>query len=196
MCGVPSLKVVQDFKRNQTRRLGKACTGPAPGAVQGDASPAKQAVSPTSSLVCNETLDSPAMGGELERVEDVRNFARSIELPDTFEEIERGRMYAVPMKYGNYPNTQAIVLTDWKAVNWMRQLCTTIKLKVVRHADGKHKVHHGGWLLLPVGTHCLTVQKKRYRHSFRPLVYQFSRQVESCESVQMAREARDAYRTP
>ena len=55
------------------------------------------------------------------------------------------------------------------------------------HIDGKHKIHHGKWMLVTIGTHDLRLDKVKNKitHSFRPLVYQFVKQQESEESVRM-----------
>ena len=55
------------------------------------------------------------------------------------------------------------------------------------HIDGKHKIHHGKWMLVTIGVHDLSFEttKNKVTHSFRPLVYQFVKQQESEESVRM-----------
>ena len=55
------------------------------------------------------------------------------------------------------------------------------------HIDGKHKLHHGKWILVTIGVHDLSLNKDRkmITHSYRPLVYMFSKQHESAESVKL-----------
>lgn len=66
--------------------------------------------------------------------------------------------------------------------------------RYVLHIDGKHKLHHGKWLLVSIGTHdlCLDMQKKKtITHSYRPILYQFVQQQETRESVRMLCETLD-----
>ena len=55
------------------------------------------------------------------------------------------------------------------------------------HIDGKHKLHHGKWMLVTIGVHDLRRKqdRKTITHSFRPLVYMFSKQHETSESVKL-----------
>ena len=59
------------------------------------------------------------------------------------------------------------------------------------HGDGMHKLHYGKWLLLTFGTHCLHYEGKNgttktYTHSFRPLIYLLTKDIESVASVAFA----------
>lgn len=59
------------------------------------------------------------------------------------------------------------------------------------HGDGMHKLHYGKWLLLTFGTHCLHYEgkdgkTKTYTHSFRPLIYLLTKDIESVASVAFA----------
>ena len=53
------------------------------------------------------------------------------------------------------------------------------------HIDGKHKLHHGKWMLVTIGVTVLAYNKdkKKITHNFRPLVYMFVKQHESEESI-------------
>ena len=65
--------------------------------------------------------------------------------------------------------------------------------RFVLHIDGKHKLHHGKWMLVSIGTHDLRFDEatKQLSHSYRPLVYMFVKQQETTESVKMLCEALD-----
>ena len=56
------------------------------------------------------------------------------------------------------------------------------------HGDGKHKLHHGRWVLITFGTHHLKwdSKSKLYRHQFLPLGYLWSQQIESIACVKYA----------
>ena len=55
----------------------------------------------------------------------------------------------------------------------------------VLHIYGKHKLHHGKWMLVTIGVTVLAYNKdkKKITHNFRPLVYMFVKQHESEESI-------------
>lgn len=112
----------------------------------------------------------------MERIATVHAWARSMQLPATLEAMRDNEVYAVPMAYERYPKVSAIVLTAKTQVGWILQLVAHPKRFAV-HVDGKHKLHHGDWLLLTFGTH--VVERRTYAdgnhrpknvHSFRPLV--------------------------
>ena len=60
--------------------------------------------------------DSSPPGEPLDYVCDVRNYAQSIALPHSMDDMDRGRTYAVPMDTSQYPDEQGIILTTWKMV--------------------------------------------------------------------------------
>jgi hypothetical protein len=65
-------------------------------------------------------------------------------------------------------------------IKWMRQLRDN---QFSLHMDGKYKIHHGIWILLSIGTHCLKVvgetKVDKLVTTFVPLVYLFCRNHES-----------------
>ena len=70
-------------------------------------------------------------------------------------------------------------------VGWLLQLLD-LGVRFVWHIDGKHKLHHGKWMLIPIGTHVLARdERKDVVHSFRPTVYLFAKQHETVEAVEM-----------
>ena len=72
--------------------------------------------------------------------------------------------------------------TGPKQIDWIRQLLA-LKFQFVLHMDGKYKLHHGVWILLTIGTHCLKAQGesavKSLGTTFIPLVYLFCKNHES-----------------
>ena len=61
----------------------------------------------------------------------------------------------------------------------------------VLHADGKHKLHHGGWLLITLGTHFLRWDQHNSTLStrFAPLMYLFCKQQETLGAADMLVDA-------
>ena len=82
--------------------------------------------------------------------------------------------------------------TGPKQINWMRQLVER-QDQFVLHMDGKHKLHHGTWVLITLGTHCLRVKGKicttGFTHTFIPLVYLFCLNHESVGACAMLANA-------
>jgi hypothetical protein len=85
------------------------------------------------------------------------------------------KMYTVDLSsvWSQYvePNKQpclATALICKKNVTFIGQL-VRMPRQWQLHGDGKHKLHHGKWILVTFGTHDLTwdVADKQYRHSFR-----------------------------
>ena len=72
-------------------------------------------------------------------------------------------------------------------VSYAYRVCITCLPSIVLHIDGKHKLHHGKWILVSIGCHDIKFDqmKQIVVHSYRPFVYQFVKQQESQESVRM-----------
>lgn len=100
--------------------------------------------------------------------------------------------YAIPMDYHSYPGVEAIFLTCWKFVNWLVQLSSGNMVFVALHIDGKHKLHHGRWIFVALGIHCLGFRSdsKKYTQSFRPLLFMMCKQIETIESIKMMLDVR------
>ena len=90
----------------------------------------------------------------------------------------------MPLDLRDYPCTVAVVLRMRKQVLWIGQL-KEHKFWFVLHVDGKHKLHHGKWILISVGTHAVEYCKERKSivHQFRPLLYMFTKNHESAECI-------------
>ena len=121
---------------------------------------------------------------------DLLNFMRENALPNGVEDMEDGKMYAVDVLadyWHRYPDTIAMALVTQQSVRWVGQL-VELEWSWALHGDGKHKLHHGRWILMTFGTHCLRwdANCKTYRHTFIPLIYIFSKQHETIESVQLS----------
>ena len=64
----------------------------------------------------------------------------------------------------------------------MRQLVHDFEGMFVLHVDGKHKLHHGKWILITLGTHmlkCVGTHKFKLGTTFVPLIYLMCLQHES-----------------
>ena len=129
---------------------------------------------------------------------------------------ELNALWAIPCQYEQFPETEGICLTGNTQLKWIGQ-CVRSKVRfvisipyradIVRiltyrctsshryalHIDGKHKLHHGKWIMVSIGCHDIRFDKHRNRivHSYRPMVYQFVKQQESRESVKMLCTALD-----
>ena len=108
-------------------------------------------------------------------------------LPGTVAAIPTKNLLTIPMNYDLYPDTEAICLTGKTQVNWIGQLAAS-ETRYMLHIDGKHKIHHGKWMLVSIGTHVLVYKedRKKITHSYRPL---FVKQQESKESAKLICDA-------
>ena len=121
---------------------------------------------------------------------DLLNFMREHALPESVDLMEDGKMYAVDRLadiWERFPNTTAMALVMKRNIEWIGQLLKT-RWSWALHGDGKHKVHHGRWILMTFGTHALRwdIKTKQYMHTFCPLIYIFSKQHETIESVKLS----------
>ena len=73
-----------------------------------------------------------------------------------------------------------VLLTGRMQIYWLGQLMSMPR-GFVLHADGKHKLHHGSWILMTLGTHMLRWDPHHLTLSttFVPLVYLMCKQHES-----------------
>ena len=81
-----------------------------------------------------------------------------------------GNLIHVPMECATY-DTEGICLTGPMQLKWVEQLLERPR-QFVLHVDGKHKLHHGGWVLMTVGTHYLyyDTHNEKLATSFLPLL--------------------------
>ena len=95
------------------------------------------------------------------------------------------RVINVPMDCALY-DTEGMCFTGPQQVQWIGQLLQRPQ-QFVLHADGKHKLHHGRWVLMTLGTHYLRYDAERDQlsTSFAPLMYLMSKQVESGSEVRL-----------
>ncbi len=105
----------------------------------------------------------------METKADLVNFSVRHGLPNTPEMMDQMKLYTVDMSatHAEYACTGVLLLCK-KNVDWIRQL-VDIPGQWQLHGDGKHKLHHGKWILVTFGTHCLSWDDKSkcYRHRFR-----------------------------
>jgi hypothetical protein len=80
-----------------------------------------------------------------------------------------------------------VPLISKKCIRWIGQLLELTHAWAL-HGDGKHKLQIGGWPLITWGTHCLKwdLKSKCYRHSYRPLIYLLSKNVETKSAGRLA----------
>ena len=132
---------------------------------------------------------------EFETRADILTYMRSHALPSTFDEMDDTSFYAVDgiadiwsdFVEPDGSRTLAVALISKQCVAWIGQLIELLHAWAL-HGDGKHKLHIGSWILMTFGTHCLKWEPaiKGYRHSFRPLIYLFSKNHESVQSGRCA----------
>lgn len=68
--------------------------------------------------------------------------------------LDQKKLFAVPIEYSKFPHTNAVCLTGKTQLGWIRQLVES-SVRYVLHIDGKHKLHHGKWMLVTIGVHDL-----------------------------------------
>ena len=123
-------------------------------------------------------------------VNDLRNYASTIHLPceAKLDELNPNQVYAVPVDYGKYPNTEAVIILNVKMINWLGQAVAS-KKRLASHADGKYKLCYDSWVLITIGTHTYTDASAS--HTFLPLICSIGRDGESEEHMQMVGDALD-----
>ena len=131
-------------------------------------------------------------GVALDDFADLVAWAKQHELPEKQEEMVSYQLYVVPMDLGRHLNVEAVALTASIQVGWIEQL-TKMPQRFVLHIDGKHKIHFGKWILITVGTHSIKYHNGVLSHSFRPLIYMFSKQHESTDSIRFLLQALNKY---
>ena len=102
-----------------------------------------------------------------------------------------GATLAVPLSGSDYA-VHGQCFTGPVQVGWMLQLLG-MPLKFVLHVDGKHKLHHGKFILITLGTHYLRwdAENTRLSTSFAPLMYLMCREHESDGTAQLLCDALD-----
>ena len=86
--------------------------------------------------------------------------------------------------------TEGACLTGPAQIKWIGQLLS-MPNKFVLHADGKHKLHHGQWILMTLGVHYLRWDdhNKTLSTRFAALVYLFAKQHETLGACKMMMDA-------
>jgi hypothetical protein len=98
-----------------------------------------------------------------------------------------GQDYICIPQDANVFSVDGACFTGPTQIKWMQQLLE-LDGQFSLHMDGKYKLHHGVWILLTIGTHCIKVVGETSVTSlcttFVPLVYLFCKNHESTgESV-------------
>ena len=126
-------------------------------------------------------------GAVMSNVRELQNWAKEKSWPeeaDKLEDLQDDVMYVVPLDWSKYPSTEGVVLVCKKGISWMLQMISS-GMNYALHIDGKHKVHHGKWILLNAGIHSIEHDGSKVTHTFRPTAHLFSKQHESAESIEM-----------
>jgi hypothetical protein len=98
--------------------------------------------------------------------------------------------FYIPQNAATY-SVDGACFTGPKQIRWMEQLLDRPN-QFVLHMDGKHKLHHGSWVLITLGTHCLRVEGEtviELSTTFIPLVYLFCLNHESTGACAMLSNA-------
>ena len=99
-----------------------------------------------------------------------------------------GATMAVPMSMSRELHGQCF--TGPVQIGWVMQLLKMPK-RFCLHVDGKYKLHHGGFVLISIGTHWLfhDTHHSKLSNSFAPLVYLFCKEQESLAAARALVEA-------
>ena len=91
----------------------------------------------------------------------------------------------IPMDAASF-DVHGACFTGPMQIQWIGQLCG-LDYCFVLHIDGKHKLHHGKWLLITLGTHSLNWNKHHNAlgNTFNPLIYMFCKEHETLGSGQL-----------
>ena len=102
-----------------------------------------------------------------------------------------GASLAIPMDNISY-SVHGQCFTGPVQIGWVLQLLGMPK-KFCLHVDGKHKLHHGGFVLISVGTHYLRYDPHHTKltTSFAPLVYLMCKEQETCGAARILIDALD-----
>jgi len=129
----------------------------------------------------NDPIDTPI---------SLKMWAARNALPATYEELRNKTLYAIPMDENKHPGVTAVAVTMKPQIGWIEQLRHNAHRFVI-HMDGKWKLHKGEWLLITAGVHSTEFMEDRKEmvHSFRPLVYLFTKNHETAECTVYLLEA-------
>ena len=101
---------------------------------------------------------------------------------DEAKEFFRKKSYYIPQPAQSY-GVQGACFTGPRQINWLGELLQLGPRQAVLHMDGKYKLHHGEWVLLTLGSHCLRQlgedEVTGLTTTFLPLVYLFCKNHES-----------------
>lgn len=150
-------------------------------------------------------------GARIDTINDLRCWASTRQLPPSFDMLLDSKLYVVPVRYEDYPDTDGIIVVCKKGIGWLLQksiagnpcvtcvhdertkgapLCRVVGANYTISFDGKHKLHHGKWIFVTAGVHCPEMNTKGLvSHSFRPVVHFFGKQQENKGSMLMLLDA-------
>ena len=97
-----------------------------------------------------------------ENAADLWSWAAKHLLPPDLESVLHDTMYAIPQRWPEYDETEGICLTGRRNICWllqMLQMSESTRFGV--KCDGKHKFHHGKWIIVTAGVHSLEFNEIR-----------------------------------
>ena len=125
---------------------------------------------------------------------ELRAWASQHLLPPSLDEMEDYKTYVIPVDPARYTSVTGVVVTMKTQVEYIGQ-CAANPDVFMLHVDGKHKLHHGRWILVSVGTHSTKLDSRHgITHSYRPMLYMFCKQHESTDSIAFLLETLQMYR--
>ena len=100
-----------------------------------------------------------------------------------------GATLAIPQDQTHY-GVHGQCFTGPVQIGWVIQLLG-MPSRFVLHVDGKHKLHHGGFVLITIGTHYLRWDDEHMelRQRFAPLVYLMCKEQETSGAAQILVDA-------
>ena len=133
---------------------------------------------------------SEVAGLQVKCILELKRFCHPYTYP-TLENLETWdqTLIYIPLDATEY-SVEGACFTGKMQINWIGQLMERPH-QFALHADGKHKLHHGKWILQTLGSHYLKWDNnyKTLKTSFVPLIYQFCAQHESAGSCRMLLDA-------
>ena len=129
-------------------------------------------------------------GVQVKCIFELEQYCYPLTYPEAHElESWTKQLMFIPMDLKKY-GVEGACFTGKMQINWIGQILDRPH-QFALHSDGKHKLHHGKWIMQTVGTHYLKWDNDRkcMSTSFVPLIYMFCAQHESCGSCRMLLDA-------
>ena len=143
-------------------------------------------------------------GVQIKSLLELSQFLLPLLMPPSLNEIQQSlnntalnaatnamkKVLHIPLVAANYA-VDGACFTGRMQISWIGQLVQRLAKKFTLHADTKHKLHHGEWVLTTVGIHVLRWDSHHLTLSttFVPLVYMLCKQHESLGACKMLLDA-------